>query len=76
MTDYIIGSPFKASRNHYRRDDVYTPTGNHNSIMVAGLQDLTPIYKHWRPSNLKANCSCCFLGIAHSEAKHKESTNA
>jgi len=75
MSDYIIGTPRKESRGHYRRDDIFIPTGNPNSIMVAGIQDTTPIYKHWRPGNLNISCSCCYLGIAHSEAKHKEAIN-
>ena len=74
MSNYIIGIPFKASRGHYRRDDTYIPTTNPNSIMVAGLEDLTPVYKHWQPGNRNPNCSCCYQGITHSEAKHKEST--
>ncbi len=80
MSNYIIGIPFKASRGHYRRDDTYNPTGSSNSIMVASPDDLTPVYKHWsfdrlrmqQPGNRNPNCSCCYLGITHSEAKHKE----
>ncbi len=72
MSNYISGGPFKASRNHYRRDDTYIPTSKSNSIMVASLQDQTPVYKHWLPGNCNANCPCCYLGIAHSEAKHGE----
>ncbi len=73
---YIIGIPFRASRDHYRRNDIYIPDGEHNSILVASLQDLTPVYKHWQPGNLNPDCSCCYLGITHSEAKHKEYTDA
>ena len=77
---YIIGVPFKAGRNHYRRDDIYTPTNpstssgcnNPNSILVSSLDDLTPVYKHWETGNRNPDCSCCYLGITHSEAKHKE----
>ncbi len=72
MTNYIIGIPFKANRGHYRRDDIYTPNGNPNSILVSSLDDLTPVYKHWQPGNRNPNCSCCYLGITHSEAKHGE----
>ena len=76
MSNYIIGIPFKASRNHYRRDDTYIHTNNPNSILVASLQDLTPVYKHWQVGNYNPDCSCCYLGITHSEAKHKEYTDA
>ncbi len=72
MSDYIIGKPFQAGRGHYRRNDLYIPTGDPDSIMVASLQDQTPVYKHWQPGNYNSVCSCCFLGITHSEAKHKE----
>ena len=67
---YTIGTPYKASQGHYRRDDIYQPTGNLNSVMVSGLQDTSLIYKHWQPGNYSPACSCCYLGITHSEAKH------
>ncbi len=73
MSDYIIGSPFKVSHRHFRRDDLYLPTNNYNSIMVASLQDQTPVYKHWQLGNYNSVCSCCYLNITHSEAKHQES---
>ena len=73
---YTIGKPYRTRLNHYRRDDLYRPTGNSDSVMVSNLRDTSPIYKHWQSGNYNSICSCCYLGIAHSEAKHTEALHA
>lgn len=38
-----------------------------------GRDDMSPAYPFWLPGNYRSECSACWLGISHSEAKHNAS---
>ena len=71
MSDYIIGKPLRSSAWSYTRRDTYIPTGSTDLVHVAHSQDTSPLYSHWQPGKYDPRCSCCYLGFAHSEAKHQ-----
>ena len=49
-------------------------SGNRCKIFRAGDNDNTPIYRHWEYGRYDAECSCCYLGFAHTEALHERKT--
>ena len=56
------------------RREVYTADDGkryRESTMVANHRDVTP--RHNKMDHYDSRCSCCYLNITHSEAKHAAS---
>ena len=73
-SNYVIGKPRKSyGYSGYTRTDTYIPTDNTEQVFAAGVDDTSPLHKHWQNGKYDSRCSCCYLGFAHSEAKHQAS---
>lgn len=79
ISDYVIGKPYMAGSGvcrKWERMDLYTPTGNLDRVFLASAGDLSPMFAHWQheynQARYNAGCSCCYLGIGHSELCHIE----
>jgi len=46
--------------------------GKEERYFAAGPDDQTDLYQHWEPGKYDAYCSCCFLNIPHTVARHKK----
>jgi len=49
-------------------------SGDRCKIFRAGDNDNSPIYRHWEYGRYDAECPCCYLGFAHTEALHEQKT--
>lgn len=60
---------FNVSRDGVTR----TQTDDDWPVHVLDKRDYSSVYKHWQGQNYDPECSCCWLGITHSESKHNDS---
>lgn len=71
---YVIGKPCAKGYGAIWRDDLYVPTGNTDRVYVESVSDTSPMFAHWQygpnQAGYNSDCSCCYLGIAHSEQHH------
>lgn len=66
----IIGTPYRSDWTTYRRQDDYE-NGETSILFVTGPKDFSPSHDSNRDYDF--DCSCCYLGFAHSENYHKRS---
>lgn len=70
---YEHGPRYREGETWFRRD-VYRPTGNPQRVFVTGPNDQTCQHNSQicYGGDYDARCACCFLGFAHSDAKHTQ----
>jgi hypothetical protein len=69
---YVIGRPFLLDLGAARRDVRHGQREGLEKVSLvhaASMDDVTPAFDgRW-----DADCSCCWLGFAHSRARHEKS---
>jgi hypothetical protein len=73
----LVGRPYSSGAG-WHRVDVYAPytspdEASRYRVQVLGSDDFTPVVHR---DDYAAECSCCWLGFAHSEKKHAAAIGA
>lgn len=77
MGSYTHGKPYRDGNSYFRRDTYHSDRypdldGNRDRLFAAGPNDDSPLWNSSIGQGYNANCSCCYLGFAHTTAAHQK----